>query len=51
MSFDSKQHFQTMQMLDLSAENPHWEIVTAKKQESNSKHGNESLLAKYQKEN
>lgn len=49
MSFDPKQHFQTMQTLDLSAEDPHWEISTAHMQESSSKHGNESLLEKYQK--
>ena len=49
MSFYPKQHFQTIQTLDLSTEDPHWEIITVQKQESNSKHGNKSLLEKYRK--
>ena len=49
MSFDPKRHFQTMLTLDLGAENPRWERLTAQEQESKSKHGNESLLEKYKK--
>ena len=49
MSFDPKRHFQTMLTLDLGAENPRWERLTAQEQESRSKHGNESLLEKYKK--
>lgn len=49
MSFDPKRHFQTMLTLDLGAENPRWERLTAQEQEGKSKHGNESLLEKYKK--
>ncbi len=49
ISFDPKRHFQTMQFLDLGAEDLQWNLVTAKEQESRSKHGNESLLEKYKK--
>ncbi len=33
----------------LGTENMQWKLVTAKEQESRSKHGNESLLEKYKK--
>lgn len=49
ISFDPKRHFQTMQSLDLGAEDPQWKLVTAKEQEHQAKHGNESLLEKYRK--
>lgn len=49
ISFDPKCHFQTMQILDLGAEDPQWKLITAQEQERGSKHGNESLLEKYRK--
>lgn len=47
MSFDPKRHFQTMQTLDLSTEDPHWEYVTAQAQQYRAKRGKVSLLEKY----
>lgn len=49
ISFDPKLHFQTVQFLDLRAEDPQWKLITAQEQISRSKHGNESLLEKYKK--
>lgn len=50
MSFEPKRHFQTIQTLDLSAADPHWELLTAQEQKRNAKHGNISLLEKYKRQ-
>lgn len=49
ISFDPKRHFQTMQSLDLGAEDPQWKLIAAQEQESISKHSVVSLLEKYKK--
>lgn len=49
MSFDPKQHFMTMQALDLDVADPHWKLITAQEQIRNTKHGNMSLLEKYKR--
>lgn len=49
ISFDPNKHFETIQFLNLGADNPKWRTISATEQSRKSRQGELSLLEKYRK--